>query len=75
MEGGVEKGVNAEEDEYEVRAGKGDGEITLKPLISYRQSPSLCQGVSQSEGQGLGVPLQARLHRHHRASGSAPIVG
>lgn len=33
------------------------GEITLKPLISHRQTPLLCQGVSQSEGQGLGVPL------------------
>lgn len=34
-------------------------EITLKPLISRGQTPSLCQGVTQSEGQGLAVPLQA----------------
>lgn len=57
MEGGVENGVREEEDEYERRAGEGYGELTLKPLISHRQTPSLCQGVSQSEGQGLGVPL------------------
>lgn len=69
------KGVREEEYEYKGRAGEGHGKITLKPLISHRQTTSLCQGVSQSEGQGLGVPSQARLRRHRRASGSAPIVG
>ncbi len=34
-------------------------EITLKPLISLGQTPSLCQGETQSEGQGLVVPLQS----------------
>lgn len=33
-------------------------EIAFKPLISCGQTPSLCQGETQSEGQGLAVPLQ-----------------
>lgn len=41
------------------KGGRGAEGITLKPLISRRQTESLCQGVTQSEGQGLGVPSQA----------------
>lgn len=43
------------------REQKRRGEITLKPLISCGQTLSLCQGETQSEGQGPTVPLQPAM--------------
>lgn len=47
------------EGEREQKRERGREAITLKPLISRGQTLSLCQGETQSEGQGLAVPSQA----------------
>lgn len=51
--------MKGEEMREERGSKKKREEITLKPLISRGQTSSLCQGETQSEGQGLAVPLQS----------------
>lgn len=54
----MQRGIRRERKcERREEAEKKREEITLKPLISCGQTPSLCQGETQTEGQGLAVPL------------------
>lgn len=65
----MKKGMGRKSKISDVRNMVGEGkrreEIILKPLISRGQKASLCQGETQSEGQGLPAPSLSLRSSYH----------